>query len=103
MAIKSIGKVTVATAGTPVAVSSTSIPVCWVRFVALSANTGNIIPGDSTLDSATLAGAFHDGLSAGQPYEIAVGSAGQNIGDLAQMKVDATVNGESCLVIYGQT
>ncbi len=103
MSLKSLGKITVAAAGTPVVASSSSIYVSYFRVQPLATNVGNIYVGDSTLNKTTLVGAFHDGLGAGQLFECAPGSPGANPIDMALVKIDADNNNDGAVISYVQT
>lgn len=80
------GRKTVTTAGTAVALSSSSVLVGSVSLTALSTNTGLIVVGASTVKAAA-------GERRGQPL-----SAGQSVSldirDLSSIYIDSTVNGE---------
>lgn len=97
MAIRSLGKVTVASAGTPVQATATSRQVCAIVIVPLASNTGLVYPGQSTLVKATLVGAFHDGLAAGQVYTLGPGTGGNTL-DPSLLYLDADVNGEGAVI-----
>lgn len=91
---------TITTAGTRVAVSSTSLKVKKIIIAGHAANTGHIYVGDSTV-SATVG--LH--LKVGAP-PIVIGDvevAGRDdYFDLADMYVDASVNGEKVSILYFQ-
>lgn len=101
MALHSLGKITVTTAGTIKQVSTTSILCTALYIQPLAANTGNIIPGESTLVTSTLVGAYHDGLGAGQIWKVVSGS-GSNQLDPNLLYLDASVSGEAAIVYYEQ-
>ncbi len=81
------GRVTVTTAGTRVQLSSSSIPVRSVCVKALTANTGNMLVGDST-------------VSVSNGYELPKDlSVCLDVNNLNLVYVDATVNGEKVCYI----
>lgn len=96
---KGLGYVTVATAGTPVPVSSTQIitPGCLIQ--AAKTNSGLIYVGGANLNGTT--GRAHE-ISAGEAVEI-VGpgiSGSEEEINLAQLKIDAANDGDKVLVSY---
>ena len=58
MGLKVIGKVVVASAGTPQKLNPTAVSAQGILVQALSANTGKIFVGDSTLNKTTLVGCY---------------------------------------------
>lgn len=84
----------VTTAGTRVALVSSSTPVVCVTVTATSSNTGQIVVGGSTVVAAG-AGTTRRGtpLSANESYTL-------YIDDLADVYIDATVNGEGVTFSY---
>ncbi len=95
--IKGLGTVTVATAGTPVQLSATSVIVAGLTIRAEAGNAGTILLGDSEV--STEPGAR---LNAGDVIDI----SGPNIRgieeefDLSDMWIDATANGCQVTVAY---
>lgn len=86
------GKKTVTTAGTDVALAS-STAAKWVTIQAYRANTANIAVGGSGVDATAATG---DGvtLAAGESITLP-------IDNLADVFIDATVNGEGVRFTYG--
>jgi hypothetical protein len=87
------GKKAVTTAGTDVALISSSTPAKWVTIQALRANTGFIAVGATGVDATTTTG---DGetLAAGEKTTIPCDN-------LADIFIDSTVNGEGVRFTYG--
>lgn len=108
MQFVSLGKVTVATAGTPVQVSATRLMVRAVRFQTTNGNTGLMYIGDATLVKATLVGVHRVlGIASATADAPVVEFGSQEIEngnaiDLSKFWVDAGVNGESVLVSYAK-
>lgn len=96
MAFRAIGHGVrvVTTAGTDVALTTTSTAAHWVVVQAQTDNTGWIAVGTSGVDAteATGTGVL---LDAGESVTIP-------IDDLANVYIDATVNGEGVRYTYGQ-
>lgn len=103
MAWKSLGKVTVTTAGTPVRITSSRTPCHALLVQQLPANTGRIIVGTSVMNSTTYAGCLAilaipttNGIPA-----VNAGLATEPDGlNAADYYLDSTVNGEGALVSY---
>lgn len=103
MALRSFGKVTVASAGTPVrATSNESVPTARVgvqslTVFALAGNAGaNIYVGNSAMNKSTLAGVYAivpKGSSGGATINLA--PAGINANEIF---IDADTNGDAALV-----
>lgn len=94
---------TVTTAGTAVALSSTTLKVSAVVVQALATNTGYIHVGDSTVLAASLLGARLGIPSAGStPASVVFSSAhfGGNDVNLEDFYIDSTVNGEGVSVTW---
>lgn len=92
MAIKH-GVRTVTTAGTDVVLSTTSVGIKWVIIQAQTDNTGIIAVGESGVD-ATVATGTGVALAAGESLTVP-------LDDLANIYIDATVNGEGVRYTYG--
>lgn len=86
------GSKTVTTPGTPVRLSSSSVPCAWVSVEAYRSNTGYIAVGGSSVNAA--AAGTGGTLEAGDPSKIAVGN-------LNAVYIDATVAGEGVRFTYG--
>lgn len=84
------GSRTVATAGSSVQLSATSVPCKWVNIVALEANTGSIWVGGSNVA---------DGV--GMPLVGLQSTDKIETSDLSNIYLDSTVNGEGVSYIYG--
>ena len=103
MALRSFGKVTVASAGTPVqATVNESVPGARVGvnsiFVqALAGNVGtNIYVGKSTMVKATLVGVYFIVPKGGNAYAVInLAPAGINMNELY---IDADTNSDACLI-----
>lgn len=103
MALHSFGKVTVATAGTPVRVTSNeSVPsarygVQSLTVQALAGNSGtNIYVGNSTMNKSTLAGVYAIVPKGSSSYVVIIEApAGINANEIY---LDADTNGDSALV-----
>jgi hypothetical protein len=105
MAVKSLGKITVTTGGTPVQVSTTRVGANSIMFQQIPGNTGKMYIGDSTLVKATLVGVHAvlpiptTNILPSYTATIVEAPAGLNA---AEFWVDAEVNGEGVLVSYTQ-
>jgi hypothetical protein len=90
------GRKIVTTAGTAVPLSATSVGVTSVAITALSTNTGVIVVGGSTVvaSAATRRGTP---LSAGGTATL---SRDDQVDDLSQVWLDATVSGEGVTYSY---
>ena len=103
MALRSFGKVTVSTAGTPIRVTTNEstptdrVGVQSLTVQALAGNTGtNIYVGSSTMNKSTLAGVY---------LIVAKGATGVSVINLApaginanEVYLDADTSGDSALV-----
>lgn len=92
--LRTLAKVTVATAGTPVVLSAAAVNNVLKVFVsAPDANTGSIWVGDSDVESGR-------GIEVpkGECREISVD--GRELLDLASMYVDADNNGDEAAIAY---
>jgi len=93
MRLAGVGTKTVTTAGTPVALgSATTRRVAAVVLTAYSSNTGVIWYGTSSVLASTKTGTP---LVAGATNTISLGS-----GDLDDIYIDSTVNGEGASYTY---
>lgn len=89
------GNKTVTTAGTSVALKATSTAAKWIWVHAYSANTGKIAVGGSGVNASGTVGTGTGGaLAAGESIMLPVF-------DLANVYIDATVNGEGVRFTYG--
>lgn len=86
------GSKTVTTAGTPVQLSSTSVPCKLVVIQARTTNTGLIAVGASGV-SANASSGTGVVLNAGDSFEI-------QVTDLNKVYIDSTANGESVRFTY---
>lgn len=86
---------TVTTAGTDVALSSSSVGARWVMIQAQTDNTGVIAVGVSGVD-ATVATGTGIILNPGAAITLPVD-------DLANIYIDSTVNGEGVRYVYSTT
>jgi len=86
------GKKTVTTAGTDVALAA-STPAKWVTVQAYRANTANIAVGAAGVDATAATG---DGVTLAPGESITL-----PVDNLADVFIDATVNGEGVRFTYG--
>jgi len=103
MALASFGKKTVTTAGTIVQVTTTPTNCNQLFIQALTANTGKIYIGLSTLVKATLVGAlFVLPIPTANilPVYNPVAPVADGAIDLATIWLDSDVNGEGVLISY---
>ncbi len=103
-----LGKVTVATAGTPVPLTTdTTVRACTILVATIPGLTGNIYFGGAALNQATLAGVmikFNAPAVLGQPdHFILQTQDARNSLRVSDYFIDASVNGEGVLVTYYQT
>jgi hypothetical protein len=103
-----LGKVTVASAGTPAPVTvDTAIRACKLLFVTIPGLIGNIYVGGANLNQNTLQGMmikFNAPGSAGEPDYFEIESPdGSNSLHPSDYWLDASVDGEGLLVTYFQT
>ncbi len=103
-----LGKVTVASAGTPVPLSSDpSIRACAVLVATIPGLTGNIYIGGAGLNQNTLAHVmikFNAPSVFGPPDSFLVEARdGHNALQVSEYFLDASVSGEGALVTYFQT
>lgn len=98
MALRSFGKITVTTAGTPVQVSSTRAGVQSITVFALAGNSGtNIYIGNSAMNKSTLAGVYAIVAKGNNmPIEIPMAPAGLNAADIY---LDADTSNDAALVV----
>jgi hypothetical protein len=94
------GNKLVATAGTPVALSTSATAASWVSVQALSGNTGTICVGDANVSaSATASLRRGNCLTAGQAAPFY--ASPQNVPyTLNSIFIDSTVNGEGVSYTY---
>jgi hypothetical protein len=88
-----VGRKTVTTAGTPVAISSASLTCKWVQVTALKTNTGQVNVGGTGV-SAVLGSSTGDPLNAGESVTYPVDNANK-------VFVDARVAGEGVSFTVG--
>lgn len=105
-AMKSLGLKTVPTPGTPVQLSTTSIPCDKVNLepmkASAAANTGNIYVGLSTMVKATLVGVLYV-LAPGQPATTVEPPGGERLelqDDVSNYWIDADTANDGVLVSY---
>jgi hypothetical protein len=103
-----LGKMTVASAGTPVPlITDPSIRACMIVVATIPGLTGNIYFGGAALNQTTLAGVlikFNAPAVPGQPdHFILQTQDARNSLRVSDYFVDAAVNGEGPLVTYFQT
>lgn len=104
MQARSLGKVSVPSAGTPrQVVTDGGLVVARIRIQAVQANTGKVFIGVAGMDKTTFAGCIAEFAIPGsdQPSAFEVASEdGTNALRLADYFVDAAVNGEGVIVSY---
>lgn len=93
------GRATVASGGTAVQVSTSSVPFTKVTITAETDNTGIITVGASTV-VASLATRRGAPLSAGD--SVTIEAKGQEHGNLTNLYIDTTVNGDG-VTFVGQS
>jgi hypothetical protein len=103
-----LGKVTVASAGTPVPLSTDiTLRACAILVSTIPGLTGNVYLGGAGLDQNTLAGVmikFNAPSVVGPPDSILVEApGGRNALQVSEYFLDASVSGEGALVTYFQT
>ena len=103
-----LGKVTVASAGTPVPLSTDStLRACAILVATIPGLTGNVYLGGSGLDQNTLARVmvkFNAPSVFGPPDSFLVEArGGVNALQVSEYYLDASVSGEGALVTYFQT
>lgn len=103
-----LGKVTVASAGTPVPLSADlTLRACAILVSTIPGLTGNVYLGGAGLDQNTLAQVmlkFNAPSAFGPPDSFLVEArGGQNALQVSEYFLDASVNGEGALVTYFQT
>lgn len=86
------GNKTVTAAGTPEALSPTSVPAFKIAISALPTNTGNVYVGDENVDAT----APQKGVRVAAAFPPLI----LEIGDLSQVYIDAAVNGEGVSFTY---
>jgi hypothetical protein len=87
------GRKVVTTAGTAVPLSASAVYFTSLVVCAETDNTGNITVGKSTVVAA-LATRAGIPLSAGDCYDVPIGVKGKTVGDLQDVYIDSTVNGD---------
>jgi hypothetical protein len=100
----SLGKVVVATAGTPVQLSATSVPVTFIRCSAFAGATGATYLGGKGLNKATGAGVikrFGPNPSGGTDDSFLLPISDRETYNLSDFWIDAAVSGEGLIVSYG--
>jgi len=103
-----LGTVTVASAGTPVPLSTdTMVRACTILVATIPGFTGNIYFGGAALNQGTLAGVmikFNAPAVWGQPdHFILQTQDARNSLRVSDFFIDASVSGEGALVTYFQT
>ena len=103
-----LGIVTVASAGTPVPLSTdTTVRACTILVATIPGFNGNIYFGGATLNPGTLAGVmikFNAPAVLGQPdHFILQTQDARNSLRVSDFFIDASVSGEGALVTYFQT
>jgi len=103
-----LGKVTVASAGTPVPLSTDStLRACAILVATIPGLTGNVYLGGSGLDQNTLARVmvkFNAPSVFGPPDSFLVEArGGVNALQVSEYFLDASVSGDGALVTYFQT
>jgi len=103
-----LGKVTVAAAGTPVALSrDPGVRACAILVATIPGLTGNIFVGGAGLNQTTLQGVmiqFNAPAAQGPPDQLLLTSQdAMNSLLVADYFLDASVSGEGALVTYFQT
>jgi hypothetical protein len=96
-----ISTVTVTTAATRVAISSTDLYVSSVYFEALGTNTGYIYIGDSVVSSTAYMTRLAAGVGFAQSIDTTGGKTGVEI-NLKHYYVDSSVSGEKVQMSYMQ-
>lgn len=93
---------TVTTAGTRTQVSTSAIPIAWVRFHAKHSNTGDVYIGDNTVSNAKYIAHVH--VTENPGIEIEGNDGGfrstANQFSLSDFYLDAENNGAVCMVSY---
>jgi len=103
-----LGKVTVASAGTPVPLSSDpKVRACAILVATIPGLTGNIFLGGASLNQTTLQDVmiqFNAPTAQGPPDQFVLASEdAQNSLGVADYFLDVSVSGEGALVTYFQT
>ncbi len=103
MQIKSLGKISVTTPGTPVPLSATTLEVWKYRVQAVIGETGKIWLGDSTLHASTHVGEIKTFWPTGTGGGIAdsfedYAGDDDDVIDMSQLKLDAQNAGEGAIV-----
>jgi hypothetical protein len=103
-----LGKVTVASAGTPVPLSAdTTLRACAILVATIPGLTGNVYLGGAGLDQNTLTRVMirFNAPSVFGPPDIFLVEArsGRNALQVSEYFLDASVSGEGALVTYFQT
>jgi len=103
-----LGTVTVASAGTPVPLSTdATVRACTILVATIPGLTGNIYFGGATLNQGTLVGVmikFNAPAVLGQPdHFILKTQDARNSLRVSDYFIDASVSGEGALVTYFQT
>ena len=106
MALKSFGWKTVASAGTPVQLTTTRTMAHAVLIQAVHTNTGDMYVGVSTsmdpTDGTDMIAVLSEPTAGETPPSISIGPVhgAANAFDLREIWIDAEVNGEEVLVSY---
>ena len=103
-----LGKITVASAGTPVPLTTdTTVRACKILVATIPGLTGNIYFGGAAMNQGTLGGVmikFNPPAVPGQPdHFILQTQDGRNSLRVSDYFIDASVSGEGALVTYFQT
>ena len=103
-----LGKVTVATAGAPVPLSTdTTLRACKILVATIPGLTGNIYFGGAAINQSTMSGVmikFNPPAVPGQPdHFILQTQDARNSLRVSDYFIDASVSGEGALVTYFQT
>jgi hypothetical protein len=103
-----LGKITVASAGTPVPLlTDPTVRACAILVVTIPGLTGNIYLGGANLNQGTLAGVmiqFNAPAAQGPPDQFLLASKdARNSLRVSDYFLDASVSGEGALVTYFET
>jgi len=103
-----LGKITVASAGTPVPlITDTTVRACTILVAAIPGLTGNVYFGGAAMNQGTLGGVmikFNAPAALGQPDQFLLQTQdGSNSLRVSDYFIDASVSGEGALVTYFQT
>ena len=103
-----LGKITVASAGTPVPlITDTAVRACKILVATIPGLTGNIYFGGAAMNEGTLGGVmikFNAPAVPGQPDNFILQTQyGRNSLRVSDYFIDASVSGEGALITYFQT